>query len=128
MEYIQTINSLWSFPKTPFYKLTLYFLLGIVLKIKITSKNLNLFSRKFFTTKCKPGVSLLESIESKYMAVFKYIRLGDIMTTFTSAKRLESDAVIPKSWIADEYRSQTLKILRTENGHDYGEILSSCVS
>ena len=80
-----------------------------------------MFFRKFFGKKCKPGVSLLESIESKYMAVFKYIRLGDIMTTFTSAKRLESDQVIPKSWIADEYRSQTLKILRTENGHDYGK-------
>ena len=64
----------------------------------------------------------MESIDSKYMSVFKYLRLGDTMVNFTAAKRLETDNVLPKSWISDEYRSQMLKLLRTENGYDYGEL------
>ena len=46
------------------------------------------------------------------------------MVNFTAAKRLETDNVLPKSWISDEYRSQMLKLLRTENGYDYGEFTS----
>jgi len=81
---------------------------------------------RFFATKCKVDSSLLESLDSKYLAVFKYVRLGDIMTTFISAKRLETDNVLPQAWISEEYRAQTLKILRTENGHDYGPSEKMC--
>ena len=34
--------------------------------------------------------------------------------------RLEHDRIIPTEWIMQEYRNQSLKMLKIENGHDHG--------
>merc|ERR1712173_478091 len=50
----------------------------------------------------------------------RYIRICDILNSFTSAKRLEQDNIIPFQWIQEQYRIQSLKMLKIENGHDDG--------
>ena len=78
------------------------------------------FSRNFFANYQKDGGCVLHNVDPKYLEVFKYIRICDILNSFTSARRLEQDNIIPFEWIQQQYRIQSLKMLKIENGHDDG--------
>jgi hypothetical protein len=80
----------------------------------------NLELQNFFANYQKDGSCVLHNIEPKYLEVFKYIRICDILNSFTSARRLEQDNIIPFEWIQQQYRIQSLKMLKIENGHDDG--------
>ena len=78
-------------------------------------------SRPFLKTQRKDSLSILESIDEKYLPVFQGLRLAHIITDFKCAGTLENENIIPRSWINQEYRSQWLRMLRVENSFDAGE-------
>ena len=54
------------------------------------------------------------------MAVFEGVRLCHVITDFKCAATLENEHIIPRHWIANEYRAQWLRMLRVENSYDSG--------
>ena len=79
--------------------------------------------RPFLKTQRRDSLSILESIDEKYLPVFRGLRLAHIITDFKCAGTLENENIIPRSWINQEYRSQWLRMLRVENSFDAGECI-----
>jgi len=79
-----------------------------------------MFFRTFFNTLRQSSLSILESIDSKYLSVFEGLRLSHVITDFKCAATLENEHIIPREWIYQEYRGQWLRMLRVENSYDSG--------
>lgn len=80
----------------------------------------------YLNTLRKDSLSILESIDEKYMAVFEGVRLCHVITDFKCAATLENEHIIPRHWIANEYRAQWLRMLRVENSYDSGPTMEIC--
>lgn len=70
--------------------------------------------------------SVLASIDEKYQAAFRRLRLCHVVTDFKGAMSLESENIIPKCWITLEYRNQWLRMLRVESASDDGPSTIIC--